>query len=147
MGDPVFTKVEIFRGQSRGLKKSWLNIFSSQQVDESGQITDKKKVGYFKGRISVYNEEDAKAFKEEKRQKMVRIFNLIKQIHKTLYGQPLDFELDGLQKSQQQQQRLISKIEEMHLLQKDNNLIHFMTDTYNREQTLKKLLTQTQAQV
>jgi hypothetical protein len=29
MGDPVFTKVDIFRGQSRGLKKSWLNIFSS----------------------------------------------------------------------------------------------------------------------
>jgi len=57
-GEKVFTSVDIVRGQSRGLKKSWWNVFSAQQTDESGESSDKKKVGYFKGRISVFNEED-----------------------------------------------------------------------------------------
>lgn len=49
--DPVFTRVEVMRGQSRGLKKSWFSIFAAQQMDESGESTDKKRVGFFKGRI------------------------------------------------------------------------------------------------
>ncbi len=79
-------------------------------MDESGEITDKKKVGYFKGRISCYNEEEAKAYKEEKREKMDRIFRLISQIHKTLYGQPLDVTIPELVSSQEQQKRFATKL-------------------------------------
>jgi hypothetical protein len=32
----IFTTVDIFRGQSRGLSKSWLSFFSNEQLDESG---------------------------------------------------------------------------------------------------------------
>ena len=68
--DMPFINVPIYRGQSRGLKKSWFNFFSRDQVDESGEATDKKQVGYFKGRISVLNEEERKEFVAQKDERM-----------------------------------------------------------------------------
>ena len=51
-----FCNIPIKRGQSRGLKKSWLSMFSADKTDESGQVSNEKEVGYFKGRIKVYND-------------------------------------------------------------------------------------------
>ena len=57
-----FLSIPIKRGQSRGLKKSWFSFFSTEQQDESGQVTDEKQVGYFKGRIKVVNEEEEEVY-------------------------------------------------------------------------------------
>jgi hypothetical protein len=59
--DKVFENVPITRGQQRGLKKSLLSdLFKKKKEDESGEISTKKVVGYFKGRVRCYNEQDAK---------------------------------------------------------------------------------------
>ena len=120
-------------------------MFSRDQVDESGEATDKKQVGYFKGRITCYNEEEAKEFKQEKAEKMKRIFNLINQIHKTVYGTPLDVTMAELASSQLQQQRFTTKLQDMHLLDSDNNLLHFLKEEAYKEIIRKQLLTKTQA--
>jgi hypothetical protein len=76
---------------------------------------------------------------------MDRIFNLISQIHKTLYGQPLDVNISELTCSHEQQKRFETKLEDMHLLEKGNNLLHFLNDSYYKAIIQKQLLTQTAA--
>lgn len=56
--DEPFISIPIKRGQARGLSKSWFSIFSDDKVDESGEVTNEKIVGYFKGRVRVINEEE-----------------------------------------------------------------------------------------
>jgi len=53
--DDPFIKIPVKRGQSRGLQKSWFSFFSEDKVDESGEVTNEKVVGYFKGRVKVTN--------------------------------------------------------------------------------------------
>jgi len=53
--DDPFIKIPIKRGQSRGLTKSWFSFFSEDKVDESGEISNEKTVGFFKGRVKVTN--------------------------------------------------------------------------------------------
>ena len=65
-----FLSVDIKRGQSRGLSKSWFSWGSSDKIDESGQLTTEKVVGYFKGRIKVFNEKDEKKHEKAKKDKM-----------------------------------------------------------------------------
>lgn len=80
-----FISAPIKRGQSRGLKKSWFNVFSTDKVDESGQVSNEKEVGYFKGRIKVSNEAEEKEFKEKKGEKMEQIFDLLRDIHQKVF--------------------------------------------------------------
>jgi len=54
--DEPFVKIPIRRGQSRGLQKSWFSFFSDDKVDESGEVTNEKVVGYFKGRVKITNQ-------------------------------------------------------------------------------------------
>ncbi len=54
--DEPFISIPIKRGQSRGLQKSWFSFLSEDKVDESGEVTNEKFVGFFKGRIRVKNE-------------------------------------------------------------------------------------------
>ena len=61
-----FVKIDIKRGQQRGLKKSWFSLFSADKTDESGEISDLKTVGSFKGRVRVFNEQERKEFNAEK---------------------------------------------------------------------------------
>jgi len=73
-------RYEIKRGQSRGLKKSWFS-FGAEKVDESGQVSNEKVVGYFKGRIKVSNDEEELRYKSEKAECMTQIMDLIKNVH------------------------------------------------------------------
>lgn len=76
--DEPFVKIPIKRGQSRGLTKSWFSFFTPDKVDESGEVSNEKVVGYFKGRVKVYNPAERKAFIAEKEEKMAEIFDLIR---------------------------------------------------------------------
>ena len=49
---PIFTNIEIKRGQSRGVEKSW---FGGGNQDESGQESTIRVIGKFKGVIDIYN--------------------------------------------------------------------------------------------
>ena len=82
-----FLSVPIKRGQSRGLKKSWFS-FGAEKTDESGQVSNEKIVGSFKGRIRVYNDEEEKKYKADKKEKMERIMELIRELHFKTFKEP-----------------------------------------------------------
>ena len=44
--------------------------FFAKKSDDSGQVTDLKSVGYFKGRINIENEDEKKEFRIAKETKM-----------------------------------------------------------------------------
>ena len=79
--DDPFIKIPIKRGQSRGLSKSWFSFIVPDKLDESGEVSNEKIVGYFKGRVKIVNQEEAKIFDEQKERHMDSIFDLIRQIH------------------------------------------------------------------
>lgn len=89
--DEPFIRIPIKRGQSRGLSKSWFSSLVDDKVDESGSVTNEKIVGYFKGRVRVVNEEEAKAYKEEIEQKLAEIFDMIRTIHQKMFKSDLEF--------------------------------------------------------
>ena len=56
---PIFYNIDIKRGQSRGVEKSW---FGGGDQDESGQESNIRVVGKFKGVIDIYNKERREKF-------------------------------------------------------------------------------------
>lgn len=96
--DPTepFRNIDIKRGQSRGLSKSWFSLFSADKEDDSGQVTNEKIVGKFKGRIRIYNREEKKLYEEVMQQKMDRIFQLLNDIHIKVFGGPMEATIDSL---------------------------------------------------
>lgn len=64
--DEPFITIPVKRGQSRGLSKSWFTFFEDDKVDESGEVSNEKVVGYFKGRVRVTNHEETKEFNRAK---------------------------------------------------------------------------------
>ena len=65
--------------------------------DESGQVTNEKIVGKFKGRIRIYNKEEDEAYQAEKKARMDQIFELLGDIHVKVFGNPLDVGMADLQ--------------------------------------------------
>lgn len=50
-----FLKIDIVRGQTRGVSKGFFSsLFSTDMDDESGQVDTRKTVGYFKGTVKVF---------------------------------------------------------------------------------------------
>jgi hypothetical protein len=62
------------------VQSSWFS-WGAEQQDASGQATNEKEVGFFKGRIRVVNDSEDKQFKADKDYKMQQIFDLIRNIH------------------------------------------------------------------
>ena len=50
-------------------------------MDESGEVTNEKTVGYFKGRVRIRNEAEHEEHTKIKEEKMEQIFDLIRQLH------------------------------------------------------------------
>jgi hypothetical protein len=74
-----FHEEKIYRGQQRGLKKGFLSgIFGDDEnTDSTGQISNIKEVGYFKGLIKVYNKNDKEKWDAMKKEKSDKIISLI----------------------------------------------------------------------
>ncbi len=87
----AFHTVNIMRGQSRGLSKGWFSFFIKQKTDESGQSTNEKIVGQFKGRILVENPSDKERFKMQKERDMKTVYQLLNEIHLARFNSYLDF--------------------------------------------------------
>ena len=78
LGDNPFITYDLKRGSQRGNSSSFFgSLFSSDRQDEDGEVQTDKKVGFFKGRIDVYNIEERKRTTAEKE-------NLIQEIFKNL---------------------------------------------------------------
>ena len=90
-----FYSFDIWRGQSRGAKKS--SWFGSSNEDESGQTSTLTKAGYFKGSIDITNLEEHKQFTKEQEEAIGRIIDLLKKIHQKKLGQPFDFDMEMLE--------------------------------------------------
>jgi len=55
--NPFENGVDIYRGQTRGIKKSFFaNLFSSDIDDSMSEMSTRKVVGRFKGRVDVFNQ-------------------------------------------------------------------------------------------
>ena len=135
-----FLSVPIKRGQSRGLKKSWFS-FGADKTDESGQVSNEKQVGYFKGRIRVYNEAEEQAYKAEKAEKMAQVMDLIKNVHQKTFKQPWDIELEQIMAAgAEETQKFVNKLETMDIA--DPKLIEFFKDEAAEERITRQLLTQ-----
>lgn len=93
---PFYT-VDIIRGQSRGLSKSWFNMFSKPKTDESGQLTNVKVVGKFKGRLNIVNKSDKDSHRAAKGDKIKVIFEQLEDLHLKKYGTALSFKLADLE--------------------------------------------------
>ena len=134
-----FISVNIKRGQSRGLKKSMFGgLFGADKTDESGEVSNERVVGYFKGRIKVANDDEEKEFNTEKKEKMEEILSLIKTIHMKTFKQPLDIELSDLT-SAEMQQAFVSKLETMDIA--NPSLVEFLKDQSQEEIIKRQLLT------
>lgn len=140
-----FLNVPIKRGQSRGLKKSWFN-FGGDKTDESGSVSNEKIVGSFKGRIRVYNDDEEKEYRAEKREKMEKIMQLIKTIHFKTFKQPFELTLDEiLESGAEETQKFNNKLKTMAI--DDPQLLEFFKDEGSEARITRQLLSQTQAAI
>ena len=88
-----FQSFDIMRGQSRGLSKSW---FKSQQTDETGQITNLKQVGDFKGIVSVINKDREDGFNLVKETRITILKQSLNTLSQKLFGEDLDFDYNTI---------------------------------------------------
>ena len=101
-----FHKIQIIRGQSRGLSKGLLDSidqltsFFGPKVDASGFKTNLKEVGYFKGHLSIYNEEDNELYAQERVAKIQSLEQTIRNIHLKKYGKPIELDLAAMESSE-----------------------------------------------
>jgi len=85
-------------------------------------------VGYFKGRINIYNDDEEKEYKADKQAKMERIFRLIESIFKKIKGSQtaFPFTLDELTTSQETQRKFVSLFQKLGM--NNSKLVEFMKD-------------------
>lgn len=77
-----FKTFDIRYGQSRGLKSGGLlSLFSKQEKNNEGEITNEKVVGQFKGIVEVINEKEEAEFKTRQARYMKQICELLEQIY------------------------------------------------------------------
>ena len=88
---PIFYNMDIMRGQSRGVEKSW---FGGGQQDESGQESTIRKVGTFKGTIEIVNNEEKAEFEAEKGRLLEEIFQNLSVLYRRKTGEGQEFDLD-----------------------------------------------------
>ena len=83
---PIFYNMDIMRGQSRGVEKSWFSFGDSNQ-DESGQESTIRKVGTFKGTIEIINKEQKEKFEKEKAELLNEIFKNLSVLYRRKTGE------------------------------------------------------------
>ena len=139
-----FVNIGVKRGQSRGLKKSWFSFFSSDKMDESGEVTNEKIVGMFKGRIKVYNRQEEAEYKELREQKMLKIFEILNDIHRKVYNEEMETTMEEIN-SQEALERFRLKLDGMNV--ESAILCEFLKDSSYDEIIKKQLLQQTQCKI
>ena len=88
-----FMTYKIMRGQARGLSKSW---FSKDIVDESGQISDVREVGQFKGIVTVINKDKQEGFEIVKQTRINILKDCLNKLSQGIFNEPFDFNYDKL---------------------------------------------------
>lgn len=99
-----FHTTNVIRGQSRGLSKGFFSFFKKTQTDDSGEISNLKVVGQFKGRITIENKAEKDNFKATRDSRVQIIFMLLNDLHEKKFGQPLQISLSDLENYEKAQQ-------------------------------------------
>ena len=71
---PIFTNIDIMRGQSRGINKTPFGFLNPKKHDASGELSSEKSVGRFKGLITVQNAEEIAEYEATKDEKTKKIW-------------------------------------------------------------------------
>lgn len=87
---PIFTNIEIKRGQSRGAEKSW---FGGGQQDESGQESTIRVIGKFKGVVEIFNKEKKARYEAKKNARLEELFKLLSDLYHKATGTRQTFDL------------------------------------------------------
>ena len=88
-----FETYEIVKGQSRGLSKSW---FFEDIIDDAGQVTSIKNVGYFKGIINVINKEKQEASEIIEQTRIKILKESLSTLSKYILDKPFEFDYETL---------------------------------------------------
>lgn len=90
-----FHEENVFRGQSRGLKKSFFSgLFGG---DDSGESSTLKEVGYFKGMIKIFNKQDHDQKMIKDKLKNDLIVKMINEVHLKKKGEQMHFNYELLE--------------------------------------------------
>jgi len=95
-----FRDFEIKRGQQRGLSKGFFSMFSKPKTDETGQVSNVKVVGKFKGIVSIYNTTEKENFDSQKNSRLDLIAKLVKDTVKKKTGEEFEFKMEELENAQ-----------------------------------------------
>lgn len=63
-----------------------MSLFTAPKTDDSGEITNKKKVGKFKGRVTITNSDEKDIFKALKESRLKIILSLLNELHEKKYA-------------------------------------------------------------
>lgn len=88
-----FQSYEITKGQSRGLSNSW---FSDDEVDDAGQVSNIRNVGYFKGIISVINKDKQESTELVKQTRINILKDSLNTLSQYILEKPFEFDYDSL---------------------------------------------------
>jgi len=139
-----FLRYDVVRGQSRGLNKGFFSFFSRPKTDESGEITNKKSVGFFKGRVTVENKEDKDEMHVIKLARNKIIIELIDNMHQKKFGAPLDFQMKKLE-SFEGRQKFQQLLEKMRI--GDGGILNFLKEQSYEDKINKMLVARTKCLV
>lgn len=89
-----FKEYKIFRGQSRGLSKSW---FFTDNLDEAGQVSTVKEVGKFKAIVSVQNLDKSKDHTRAIEPKIQELKELINTLYFKITNEQFMFDYSKLE--------------------------------------------------
>ena len=98
-----FHTIELKRGQSRGLPKG---LFASmlkkaQKKDASGQDSNEKVVGYFKGIVEVESRHDRYDYDQKKAQLVTELIDKVNQISLKEHNEELKIDVDKIENPQE----------------------------------------------
>ena len=88
-----FHTYEITKGQSRGLSNSW---FFEDEVDDAGQVSNIRNVGYFKGIISVINKEKQESTEVVKQTRISILKESLNTLSQYILEKPFEFDYETL---------------------------------------------------
>lgn len=146
MPEKPFHEDPVMRGQQRGLSKGMLASFFSfrQNKDETGEISNLKQVGKFKGLIKVYNKDEDDNYKAQRNARNELILKLIRETYQKVKKEPLTFNFDQIE-TLEGRNKFTSMMDEVgvaHL-----NLANYLIETSYEDNLAKLMLTKTKTLV
>ena len=136
-----FHKIAIMRGQSRGLNPGFFDkLFGGGNEDESGNPSDEKQVGEFKGHVMIYNQKNRERYVAERAAKVAEMESVLNEIHLKRFGKRFKTDIRNLE-SAEEKHKFKRALVDMDAYKDD--LMKFLTETSYEESLQRQLATPT----